>query len=93
MTQTQENQVQGGGGRGGARRRRAAASRQQGGRGGAPGAAARTQTKQWWLEYDFATGTVVLNDKYKPEKPQSDLGDRVARQEDRRSSRADTTCS
>ena len=22
----------------------------------------------WWLEYDFATGTVVLNDKYKPEE-------------------------
>ena len=64
-TQTQEDQVQGGGG---ARRRRG------GGRGGQQdsraaaaaraGARRRTQTKQWWLDYDLATGTVVLNDKY-----------------------------
>jgi dipeptidyl aminopeptidase/acylaminoacyl peptidase len=42
---------------------------QQGGRAGAPGApAAAPQTKQWWLEYDITTGTVVLNDKYEVER-------------------------
>ena len=62
-TQTEENQVQGGGGRGG----RGGVGRggaQQAGRAGGAGA---TQTKQWWLEYEVATGNVVLNDKYVPE--------------------------
>jgi dipeptidyl aminopeptidase/acylaminoacyl peptidase len=53
--QTQTQQVQGGGGAG------------RGGAAGAGGAAANT--KQWWFEYDVATGTVALNEKYEPEKP------------------------
>jgi dipeptidyl-peptidase-4 len=64
-TQQQENQVQGGGGRGtrGGGGGRGGGQAQAGGRaGGAP------PQKQWWLEYDLATGTVVLNDKYEPEK-------------------------
>jgi dipeptidyl-peptidase-4 len=65
-TQQQDNQVQGGGGRG-------TGTRGGGGRGvgtgqqGRAGAPAVPQ-KQWWLEYDLATGTVVLNDKYEADK-------------------------
>jgi dipeptidyl-peptidase 4 len=63
-TQQQENQVQGGGGRGG---------RGGGGRGGgqAQGAgrgSGANDTKQWWLVYDLATGTITLDEKYEPEK-------------------------
>lgn len=62
MTQTQEGQQQqqqgGRGGRGGGQG-------QQGGRGG--GAGGNQNNKTWWLEYEFATGNVVLNDKYEPE--------------------------
>ncbi len=64
MTQTQqggqqEQQTQGGrgGGRGGG----------QGQTGRAGGAGGAQQTKTWWLEYELATGAVVLNDKYEPE--------------------------
>lgn len=54
-------QQQGGrGGRGGGR------GGDQGGRaGGAP--ATPTGNKTWWLEYDIASGNVVLNEKYEPE--------------------------
>jgi dipeptidyl aminopeptidase/acylaminoacyl peptidase len=67
-TQQQENQVQGGGratrGGGGGGGGRGVGQGQQAGRaGGAP------PQKQWWLEYDLATGTLGLNDKYEPEKP------------------------
>jgi len=65
-TQQQENQVQGGGGRGtrGGGGGRGVGQGQQAGReGGAP------PQKQWWLEYELATGTVVLSDKYEPAKP------------------------
>jgi dipeptidyl aminopeptidase/acylaminoacyl peptidase len=64
-TQREENQILGGGGRGGRGGRgggRGGGDQEQGGRGG-------QQTVQWWLEYDMATGTVVLNDKYQPERP------------------------
>src|SRR6185312_6583860 len=65
-TQQQENQVQGGG-RGG----RGGGGQVQGGRGaggaGANAGAAPPQ-KQWWLEYDVATGNVVLNDKFEAPK-------------------------
>ncbi len=64
-TQTEENQVQGGGQRG--RGGRGTVQQQEGGRGAAGQAA---QTKPWWLEYDIATGTVVLNEKYEPERPE-----------------------
>jgi dipeptidyl aminopeptidase/acylaminoacyl peptidase len=64
-TQQQENQVQGGGGRGG--------RGGGGGRGGQTQGAGRaggaTDTKQWWLVYEFSTGTVTLDDKYEAEKP------------------------
>jgi len=66
LTQQQENQVQGGGGRGGR-----GGGQGQGGRGaGAAGAAngPAQQQKQWWLEYDLGTGTVMLNDKYEAPK-------------------------
>ena len=64
MTQTGDQQQQQQGGRGG----RAGGQGQQGGRaGGAGTGAAAQQNKTWWLEYEFATGTVVLNDKYEPE--------------------------
>jgi dipeptidyl aminopeptidase/acylaminoacyl peptidase len=57
-----QQQQQGRGGRGG----RGGGDVQQGGRaGGAP--AVPTGNKTWWLEYDIATGVVVLNDKYEPE--------------------------
>ncbi len=41
-------------------------------RAAAAGAAARApaaQTRLWWLEYDVATGTLVLNEKYEAERP------------------------
>ncbi|MEZ5318717.1 MAG: DPP IV N-terminal domain-containing protein [Vicinamibacterales bacterium] len=60
-TQQQENQVQGGGQRG--RGGRGGGQGQGAGRGGA-----NANTAEWWLEYDLATGTVTLNDTYKPEK-------------------------
>jgi dipeptidyl-peptidase 4 len=59
QTQQEENQVQGGGGRGG----RGGGGAQGQGRGGA-----NANTKEWWLQYDLTTGTVVLDDKYEPEK-------------------------
>ena len=69
-TQQEQNQVQGGGGRGG----RGGGGRgnqqdQQGGRGGRGGGEGANATRQWWLEYDLATGLVTLNDKYEPERP------------------------
>jgi dipeptidyl-peptidase-4 len=65
-TQQQENQVQGGGRgtRGGGGGGRGVGQGQQAGR-----AASAPPQKQWWLEYDLATGALVLNDKYEPEKP------------------------
>ncbi len=66
-TQTEENQVQGGGQRGGGRGGRGNVQQQQGGRGAGPAA---QPTKQWWLEYEVATGNIVLNEKYEPEKPE-----------------------
>ena len=68
MTQTQDQGRAGGGGgagRGGGGGR--GVQQQQGGRTGAPGATPPVQNTTWWLEYDFAAQTVVLNDKYKPE--------------------------
>ncbi len=62
-TQQEQNQVQGGGRRGGGR-----GNQQQGGGRGRGGQGAGANTVQWWLEYEIATGTVVLNDKYKPEE-------------------------
>jgi dipeptidyl-peptidase 4 len=65
-TQQQENQVQGGGGRGtrgGGGSGRGGGQAQQAGRAGGS-----VPQKQWWLEYELATGTLVLNDKYEPEK-------------------------
>src|SRR5262249_14919525 len=66
-TQTQENQVQGGGGRGGRGGGRGGGQQQGGGRAGGQGA--NNDTKQWWLVYEFATGTLVLDEKYEAEKP------------------------
>ena len=73
QTQQQDSQVQGGGGVGGAGGTGRGGGRgtqqvQQGGRGaaGAAGGGAAAGTKQWWLEYDLATGTAVINDKYEP---------------------------
>ncbi|HET9371745.1 MAG TPA: DPP IV N-terminal domain-containing protein [Vicinamibacterales bacterium] len=57
--QTEEGQ-RGRGGRGG--------DQEQGGRGGRAGGGGANQTAEWWLEYEIATGTVTLNDKYKPER-------------------------
>jgi dipeptidyl aminopeptidase/acylaminoacyl peptidase len=69
-TQQEQNQVQGGGGRGGrgGGRGNVQEQQQQGGRGRAGGDGANA-TRLWWLEYDIATGTVVLNDKYEAERP------------------------
>ena len=71
MTQTQDQGRggggagrQGGGGGGGGR----GVQQQQGGRAGGQGAAPPVGNATWWLEYELATGTVVLNDKYKPEE-------------------------
>ncbi len=67
-TQVEQNQVQGGGGRGGrgGGGQQQQQQQQQGGRAGGQGANAN---KQWWLEYELATGLVVLNEKYEPERP------------------------
>ena len=63
MTQTQQGdqqQTQGGrGGRGG--------GQGEGGRAGGAGGGTGGQNKTWWLEYELATGTVVVNDTYEPE--------------------------
>ena len=66
MTQTQDQGRGGGGGRGGDGGRGGGGRgvQQQGGRQGAPA----VPTATWWLEYDFATQTVVLNEKYRPEQ-------------------------
>jgi len=66
MTQTQDQGRGGGGqGRGGGR---GGGQQQQGGRAGGQGANATVGNATWWIEYDFATQTAVLNDKYKPEE-------------------------
>jgi dipeptidyl-peptidase-4 len=70
MTQTDTGRQGGatqGGGQGRVGGGRGGQQQQQGGRAGGQGAANVGNTT-WWLEYDFATGTVVLNDKYKPEE-------------------------
>lgn len=64
-TQTEQGQLQGGGGRGG--RGGGGGRGGQGTQGGRAGGGGANQTRQWWLEYEVATGTVVLNDKYEPE--------------------------
>ncbi len=70
-TQTEEGQLQGGGGRGGRGGRGGGQQQQQqGGRGAGTGGQAAQQTRQWWLEYELATGTVVLNDKYEAPRPE-----------------------
>src|SRR5580765_3927207 len=66
MTQTQDQGRGGGTGAGRAGGGRGV-QQQQGGRAGGQGAAPPVGNQTWWLEYDFATQTVVLNDKYKPE--------------------------
>jgi len=69
MTQTQDQGRGGGGGgqgRGGGGR--GVQQQQQGGRAGGQGANAGVGTATWWIEYDFATQTAVLNDKYKTEE-------------------------
>ena len=69
MTQTQD-QGRGGGQGGGAGRGgggRGVQQQQQGGRAGGTAAPPPVGNTTWWLEYDFATQTVVLNDKYRPE--------------------------
>jgi dipeptidyl-peptidase 4 len=67
MTQTQDQGRQGGGG-GGRGGGRGGGQQQQGGRAGGQGANAGVGTATWWLEYDLATQSVVLNDKYKAEE-------------------------
>ncbi len=62
----------------------------QGGRAGAPAAAAPVGTKQWWLEYDTVTGTVVLNDKYEVDRGNLGVGHDFAPTNRRWSSRAAT---
>jgi dipeptidyl-peptidase 4 len=65
--QERQEQEQGGrGGRGG--RGGGEQVQQQGGRGGRGGAAGAANTKRWWLEYDLATGTLTLDEKYEPER-------------------------
>jgi dipeptidyl aminopeptidase/acylaminoacyl peptidase len=66
-TQTEQNQLQGGGGRGRGGRGGDQQQQEQGGRGA--GGQAAPQTRQWWLEYELATGNLVLNDKYEAPKP------------------------
>ena len=68
-TQQEQNQLQGGGGRGGRGGGRGGGQQQgqQEGRGGRGGRG--NQTATWWLEYDIATETVTLNDKYRPDPP------------------------
>ena len=67
MTQTQDQGRGGGAGGAGRGGGRGGQQQQQGGRAGAPGAAPPVGNATWWLEYELATGIVVLNDKYKPE--------------------------
>ena len=67
MTQTQD-QGRGGGGGGQGRGGGRGGGQQQGGRAGGQGANAGVGNATWWIEYDFATQTAVLNDKYKPEE-------------------------
>jgi dipeptidyl aminopeptidase/acylaminoacyl peptidase len=64
MTQQDQDQQQvgrGGGGRGG----RGGGQGRGGGAGEDQGGA---NTKRWWLEYEIATGTLTLNEKYQPER-------------------------
>ena len=71
-TQQEQNQLQGGGGRGGrggGRGNVEQQQQQQGGRGGRGGEGAAAATRLWWLEYDVATGTLVLNEKYEADRP------------------------
>ncbi len=56
----QQQSGRGGGGRGGG-------GGGQGRGGGAGGATTPAGNKTWWLEYDIASGNVVLNDTYEPE--------------------------
>ena len=67
MTQTQDQGRGGGGGqgRGGGR---GGGQQQQGGRAGGQGANTGVGNATWWIEYDFATQTAVLNDKYKADE-------------------------
>ena len=70
MTQ-QQDQGRGGGGGGqgrGGGGGRGVQQQQQGGRAGGQGANANVGNATWWLEYDFATQSVVLNEKYRPEQ-------------------------
>ena len=67
-TQQEQNQLQGGGGRGQGRGGgRGQQQQQQTGQQGARGRGAGQQNTTWWLEYDIATETVTLNDKYRPD--------------------------
>ena len=56
----QQQQSGRGGGRGGG-------GGQQGGRAGGAASTTPAGNKTWWLEYDVATGTVVLNETHEPE--------------------------
>ena len=68
MTQ-QQDQGRGGGGGQGRGGGRGGQQVQQGGRQGGQGANANAVgNATWWIEYDFATQTAVLNDKYKAEE-------------------------
>src|SRR5262245_30830533 len=63
--QDQQEGQRGRGGRGGQQQ-----NVQQGGRGGRGGTGGpAANEKRWWFEYDIASGTLTLNDKYEPEKP------------------------
>ena len=68
---TQQDDTQqggGGGGRGAGRGGGGGRGVQQGGAGRGAAGAGAAQNKTWYLEYEVATGTVTLNDKYEPEK-------------------------
>ena len=68
MTQTDQEQEQQQGGRGGGRGGRGGGQGQQGAGRGGPGGQGAANTKRWWLEYDLATGTLTLDEKYEPER-------------------------
>jgi len=70
ITGLTQQQGQGGGGQGGGQGRGGGrgGGQQQGGRAGGQGAAPAVGNTTWWLEYDLATQTVVLNEKYRPEE-------------------------
>ena len=71
MTQQQDLGRGGGGGRGGGRgggQQQQQQQQQEGGRAGGQGANANVGNATWWIEYDVATQTAVLNEKYKPEE-------------------------